>query len=337
LTPGYFARDIINNDFGYVTIYGVVRELNTSGAPYGEVWADGDPLYVHPSILGGLTKTKPTAPALKTSVGEVVKASVGGGSIYVRMDVGRSLADLSNVNAAAPVNNAVLQYNTASGTWVSTATPTLTSVTAGTITATDNIVVSSTSGEGVKVDPSSPTFGWHDMLGDIVTRGIGATDPAWTAYRGNIYAHQFQVNDVAWVTFHVPHDYAPGTDLYLHVHWSHTSAAVVSGSATWEFETTYAKGHNQAAFPAAKVTTVTQTASTIQYQHMIAETIITSAGGSATLIDSGLIEPDGLILVRLRLSANAMSAANDPFVHKIDIHYQSSSIPTKNKAPNFYL
>ena len=335
---GIATQDLANNAFGYVTLYGLVRGINTSGAPYGEAWADGDVLYIHPSTLGGLTKTRPTAPALKIPVGEVVNASAGGsGSIMVRIDLGTSLAMLADVNIPTPANNAVLQYNTAAGVWQSTASPTLTALTAGTVTVTDNFVASATSGEGIKIDPAAPTFGWHDMLGDIVTRGVGATDPAWSAYQGNISAYQFQTNDVAWVTFHIPHDYAPGTDLYLHVHWSHTSAAVVSGAVTWEFECTYAKGHNQAAFPATKVTSVVQNASTTRYQHMIAETVITNAGGSATLIDRGLIEVDGLLMVRLRLTTNTMSAANDPFVHKIDVHYQSSGITTKNKAPNFYV
>lgn len=206
-----------------------------------------------------------------------------------------------------------------------------------TLSLTDGLILSGTSGEGVKVDVTTPTFGWHDMLGQIHTRGVGATDPAWTAYRGTISAYLFQVNDVAWCTFHMPHDYVPGSDLHLHIHWSHISAAVVSGAATWSFDVSYAKGHNQAAFSAPITATVSQNASTTQYQHMIAEVQISNAGGDASHIDRALLEVDGLILVRVTLTANTLNAATDVFGHMLDIHYQSTGCPTKNKAPSFYV
>jgi hypothetical protein len=137
--------------------------------------------------------------------------------------------------------------------------------------------------------------------------------------------------------FHILHDYVPGTDIYLHTHWAHNSATVTSGSVTWEFESSYAKGHNQAAFPASKVITVTQNASTAQYQHMIAEIAITNNGGDATRIDRNIIETDGIIMVRCRLTANSINGTPEPFLFLVDAHYQSTGVPTKNKAPNFFI
>lgn len=199
-----------------------------------------------------------------------------------------------------------------------------------------NLVVPKTSGIGIKVDTATPTFGWKDLIGPIFVRTTGGNPPNWAVYRTNIYQYQFAVNNECWNEFHIPHDYLPGSDLYIHVHWSHTSATVTSGSVTFTFDITYAKGHNQAAFPATKTTTVTQTASTTQYQHMIAETVMTTSGGSASLTDSSIIEVDGLILVRTSLSGNTINGTPTPFVHYVDIHYQSTQMSTKNKAPNFY-
>lgn len=194
------------------------------------------------------------------------------------------------------------------------------------------------SGKGVKVDLSVPTFPWHDLLGEINSRGVGATDPAFATFRGNIKAYQFAVNDEVWNVFHMPHDYVPATDLYIHAHWAHDSTTVSGGSVTWGFDVTYAKGYNQAAFAAPINTTVQQNASTTQYQHMIAEVQLSAASPSGSQLDSDNLEVDGLILVRTYLSANAMTGATpDPFLFTVDIHYQSIGIGTKQKnGPTFY-
>lgn len=214
---------------------------------------------------------------------------------------------------------------------------------------TTNLDLSGTSGTGVKVDLTSPTFGWHDMLGPISIRGVGATDPGYNVYRGGIRGYQFAVNDEIFIEFHIPHDYVPGTDLHIHAHWSvkqttkagAATNAVTGGSVTWGFEVSYAKGHNQAAFSAPVTATVVQNASTTQYQHMIAEVQVSAASPSASQIDSDNIEVDGLVIVRAYLSANNLTVSAGsvpaPFLHMVDIHYQSSNIATKNKAPNFYV
>jgi hypothetical protein len=214
----------------------------------------------------------------------------------------------------------------------------------------DNLDLSGTSGTGIKVDTTTPTFGWHDLLGPISIRGIGAADPSYNVYLNNIRGYQFDVNEEAFVEFHLPHDYVPGTDLHIHAHWSvknTTSAgvatnAVTGGSVTWGFNLAYAKGHNQAAFTSpASALTVTQNASTTQYQHMIAEVQMSATSPSTAQIDTDNLEVDGLILVRVYLSANNLTVSSGnkpaPFLHMVDIHYQSTGLTTKNKAPNFYV
>lgn len=204
------------------------------------------------------------------------------------------------------------------------------------LTSTD-VVVQKTAGRGFKVDPAAPTFPWHDIVGAITYDAEAAANrPNFVTYRNGVKGYQYAVSDQVYLEFHIPHDYAPGTDIHIHVHWSHTSVGVTSGSATWGFEATYAKGHNQAAFPATITTTVAQAASTTQYQHMIAETPLSAAAGAGGLLNSDNLEPDGVILVRLYLSANTISAATDPFSHFCDLHYQSVGIGTKQKAPAFY-
>ena len=213
----------------------------------------------------------------------------------------------------------------------------------------DSISINKASGSGIKIDTAGPVFGYHDLLGAISIRGSGAADPAYHVYNGSIRGYQFAVNDEVFIEFHMPHDYAPGTDLYLHFHWSHrnttkagaASGTVTGGTVTWGAEVCYAKGHNQAAFPATVTTTkVSTTATSTARQHYIDEVQLSASTPSGSQIDTDDLEIDGLILCRVYLSANniTVSAGSvpDPFLHFVDIHYQSTGIPTKGKAPNFY-
>jgi hypothetical protein len=207
-------------------------------------------------------------------------------------------------------------------------------------TLIESLILPKTSGEGIKVDVNTPTFPYQDMLGEIRKRGVGGTDPTDAVYRGgSVKAWQFAVNDESWVEFHIPHDYVLGTDIYLHFHWSHNSTLVTGGNVTWGAHVTHAKGHNRGAFSAEVNPTVTGNASTTQYQHMIDELQLSDSTPGATQIDTDDLEVDGLILVHVYLSANNITSSGavpDPFLHFVDIHYQSTNIGTKNKAPDFY-
>lgn len=209
----------------------------------------------------------------------------------------------------------------------------------------DNIVLPKTSGKGIQVDNASPSFGFRDLLGEIKILAPGANDPTLAVFRDSVRAFSFSnamMNEVNF-HFHIPHDYVPGSDIFIHSHWSQNvvdtgGPAGAPGAVKWSFEVTYAKGHNQAAFPATFTTSVTQTASGTQYQHMLAEVQLSAASPSATQIDSDILEPDGVIIVRaFRDPVDAADTLNQvPFMHYTDIHYQSTNMATKAKAPNFY-
>jgi hypothetical protein len=125
--------------------------------------------------------------------------------------------------------------------------------------------------------------------------------------------------------------------MFLHVHWSHISASVSGGTVTFTFEVSYAKGHNQAPFSAPVTLTLVAPAPTVQYQHQISEIQLSAKSPTANQLDTDLLEIDGLLLVQTKYTANGMTGATpDPFVHFVDIHYKSTGVGSKNKAPNFY-
>ena len=118
---GVATQDIADNDFGYVTSFGLVRGFNTTGAPYGEVWADGDLLYFDPATPGTWTNVQPAAPSINVPVAVVVNAGSGGsGSIFVRMTIAESLARLQDVyinGTGTPNDFDVLLYDASQSRW----------------------------------------------------------------------------------------------------------------------------------------------------------------------------------------------------------------------------
>ncbi len=221
----------------------------------------------------------------------------------------------------------------------------------GTLTPLEKVAINGncnlpkTAGNGIKIDIASPSFGFRDILGEVKILSPGANDPTLAVFRDSLRQFSFSnaVMNEAFFTFHIPHDYVPSSDIYLHFHWAQNvvdtgGPAGVPGDVKWQAEVSYAKGHDQAAFPASFVTSLTATASATQYQHMISELQLSAASPSATQIDSDILEPDGVILMRVfRDPTDAADTLDQvPFLHYSDIHYQSTNIATKAKAPDFY-
>jgi hypothetical protein len=115
---GVATMDIANNDFGYVTNFGLVRGINTTGASVGETWADGDILYYNPAYVGGMTNARPVSPAEVVVVAAVVNAGPGGsGSLFVRPSFYPKLTELSDVYARTPNNGDVIVWNASNARW----------------------------------------------------------------------------------------------------------------------------------------------------------------------------------------------------------------------------
>jgi hypothetical protein len=184
-------------------------------------------------------------------------------------------------------------------------------------------------------------YGWRDLEGSLVPKAQGAGSPTLATFQGNLRWFSYANGEDMDAMYHIPHDYVPGSDLHLHLHWSHNGTNI-SGTSVINYYISYAKGHSQAIFPAQ--TTVTQTltglnlTNTPRYTHRIDEIQITNTGGDATHIDNALIEPDGLIHIHFDWATipTITGGAGKPFGFYLDLHYQSTGTATKNKAPNFW-
>jgi hypothetical protein len=113
---GVATQDIALNGWGYVTWFGLVRGINTSGG--AEAWTDGQILYYNPAVPGGLTKNVPTAPNPKVIVASVVRAAATNGSLFVRPTFGSALGSTdSNVQITGLAGGDLLQYNSTAQRW----------------------------------------------------------------------------------------------------------------------------------------------------------------------------------------------------------------------------
>lgn len=120
-TIGLVTENINNNQEGFITTSGLIRNIDTTGSLQGETWNDGDLLYLSGTTPGAITKVKPSAPTHTIVVGYVVYAHQNNGKIFVKVDNGYELDELHNVSAVSPSNRNGLFYNSGNSLWESRA------------------------------------------------------------------------------------------------------------------------------------------------------------------------------------------------------------------------
>lgn len=158
---GIAAEAIATNGFGLVQTFGTLRNVNTSG------YSDGDILWYNPSVTGGLTSTKPSAPNVKVQMAAVINGgSSGGGTILIRINPGSTLGGTdSNAQITSPSNGQILTYDGADTYWKNT-----------TLTAGTGISVSAASDGTLTIVNTSPSSGGTVTSVSALTLGTSGTD-----------------------------------------------------------------------------------------------------------------------------------------------------------------
>ena len=103
-TPTLYIVGVMTHDLpdtgekGYCTTFGFVRDLNTSA------FALGDILYASPTVAGGFTNVKPTAPNNVIPVAAVLKVGTTDGIIFVRPTIEQQLyyGEFTKTDSQAP-------------------------------------------------------------------------------------------------------------------------------------------------------------------------------------------------------------------------------------------
>lgn len=100
---GIATHDIESNTDGLVTLFGVVRDLNTSS------FSDGDTLYLSPTIAGGMTTTAPTSPNIQVRLATVTRVNPANGTVLFRPQsiIQKNDIGLGNVDNTSDLNKPI--------------------------------------------------------------------------------------------------------------------------------------------------------------------------------------------------------------------------------------
>ena len=175
-----------NNDWIFVTSFGEVKGINTTGG--AEAWVQGQVLYYNPAVTGGLTKTKPAVPNAIAIVAAVIHVGVSNGILFVRPTYGSVLGGTDgNVQFGTLNNLDVIQYNSTGQYWQNVAASSLSvsyAATAGSAgSATTATTATNLAGGAAGSVPYQTGSGATTFLGLGTSTYImtaGASAPVWT-------------------------------------------------------------------------------------------------------------------------------------------------------------
>jgi hypothetical protein len=113
-TLGFVAEAIANGSEGFVTTFGVIKNIDTFG------FTEGGSVYLS-TTTGEYTQTKPTQPDHSVFLGYCLKASQTAGRIFVNPQNGYEIEELHNVLITSVSDGDVLAYNSTTSLWENTA------------------------------------------------------------------------------------------------------------------------------------------------------------------------------------------------------------------------
>ena len=110
-TLGMMTADLANNSNGYVTIIGLITNIDTSA------YTDGAQLYLSGTTAGAVTATKPHAPIHLVYVAVVEYAHPTQGKLFVKVQNGYELDEIHDVSIVSPVTGQTIVYNSSTSLW----------------------------------------------------------------------------------------------------------------------------------------------------------------------------------------------------------------------------
>jgi hypothetical protein len=123
---GITGENISTGTNGLVTEVGYIRNIDTTGTPYGQTWAAGDIIYVSSTTAGYLSNVQPTAPNLKIVAAIVINVDNNFGVLLARPTPYPQINDLSNVNISTVTGGDLLVYDGTDARWENAAQSTIT-------------------------------------------------------------------------------------------------------------------------------------------------------------------------------------------------------------------
>jgi len=205
-TLGLLTEDLANNSNGYVTIIGLITDIDTS------MFSDGQQLYLSGTTPGGLTAIKQYAPIHLVYVAVVEHAHPTQGKLFVKVQNGYEMDELHNVSAQSPNNGDILVYNSSTQLW-ETAAPasggTVTSVsgtgTVSGLTLTGTVTTSGSLTLGGAITGFATSGANTNLTSVALTSGTITTAPSSST---DIVNKSYADSIASGVNFHAAAQYA---------------------------------------------------------------------------------------------------------------------------------
>ena len=113
---GLASQDLAQGEFGYVTEFGKIIEIDTSSYTAGDIlWFDAGG-----STAGALTTTEPAAPLAKIQVAAVIRSHQNEGVLFIRPSWYHELGELHDVNVTSIADGNLLSWNNTQQYWENT-------------------------------------------------------------------------------------------------------------------------------------------------------------------------------------------------------------------------
>ena len=181
---------------------------------------------------------------------------------------------------------------------------------------------------------------WHDINGELIAKTTGAGTPTMQVVRTNARAYAFAAGDSIDTIFHIPHDYVEGTDVSIHVHWTHSGTSI-SGSLVLTHDFTYQSAYGTGIFPVDKTLTQTILTPSIalipQFSHRSDSVPLSVKIPTASLLGTNELRRGGMMLVKTTATTIPTIAGsaviNRPYLLSVNLHYQSSGSGTTTPRP----
>lgn len=313
------TQDILNNQEGFCTRFGVVRDVNTFGLP------DAATLYLSETVPGAWQTTVPSSPNFTVNLGIALNSTVNG-SIYFRpyqpIACDNTLA-VPGTNQVPLTQKAVKDY--------AASIATAQTITGAKKFGTDTNY-STFEADGTLVFAGDATV-FDDINLSLSTGKLtGVGDPTWAAFVGNLYAYKFAVNDVILMpSIELLHDWKEGSAIEIHVHWATNGLndATLRG-VKWEIEYTLANMQSKGGTVVFATGTLTQSTDTTIASGEAGLTHKYSSIGTITMTGFRI---GACFMARLkRITATGTAPANDPFAIHVGVHYEKDTCGSRSQS-----
>jgi hypothetical protein len=302
------TEDILQNQLGFYTAFGLVRDINTAA------YSAGDILYLSAATAGKYTDTEPGRPNFSVKIGIVIRSHATEGIIFVDIEE-RGLVCLQQDNVKLLLgagSDASMYYN---GTDLYLLTDEV---------AASDFKIDCGTDKTLELQESV----WDDIQFPISSgRRAVANQPTWTALTTNTSEFAFDIDDYIDLSSNeLNHGWKEGTTGNFHLHIA-IPVANATGSSRYAQFTLYVAYVN-----ASKIWT--ETSLTAEYEIPDGSSI-----NENFYLDMGDVSFSGLTIgtqVKCRIKRIAATGgteyADDVFIHQVGLHVEYNTIGSRQEG-----